>query len=130
MHPTADRAGGPHCGHAQPGHPSLGPAQHIGQLKYTAVPRLAGGSLGIDPVLSVAPVLALAGAALLPLRILPAAARLSTARAPVAGASPPPWPLLTVVRSEGITALVATHDEALIDLADEVIRLEDGRVTS
>jgi putative ABC transport system ATP-binding protein len=37
--------------------------------------------------------------------------------------------LLTVVRSEGITALVATHDEALIDLADEVIRLEDGHLT-
>jgi putative ABC transport system ATP-binding protein len=37
--------------------------------------------------------------------------------------------LLTVVRSEGITALVATHDEALIDLADEVFRLEDGHVT-
>jgi putative ABC transport system ATP-binding protein len=36
--------------------------------------------------------------------------------------------LLTVVRSEGITALVATHDEALIDLADEVLRLEDGRI--
>jgi len=36
--------------------------------------------------------------------------------------------LLTVVRSEGITALVATHDEALIDLADEVVRLEDGHV--
>jgi putative ABC transport system ATP-binding protein len=36
--------------------------------------------------------------------------------------------LLTVVRSEGITALVATHDEALIDLADDVVRLEDGRV--
>jgi putative ABC transport system ATP-binding protein len=38
--------------------------------------------------------------------------------------------LLTVVRSEGITALVATHDEALMDLADEVIRLEDGRVVT
>jgi putative ABC transport system ATP-binding protein len=37
--------------------------------------------------------------------------------------------LLTVVRSESITALVATHDEALIDLADEVLRLEDGHVT-
>ena len=36
--------------------------------------------------------------------------------------------LLTVVRSEGVTALVATHDEALIDLADEVLRLDDGRV--
>jgi putative ABC transport system ATP-binding protein len=38
--------------------------------------------------------------------------------------------LLTVVRSEGITALVATHDEALMDLADEVIRLEDGRIVT
>ena len=37
--------------------------------------------------------------------------------------------LLSVVRSEGVTALVATHDEALIDLADEVVRLEDGHVT-
>ena len=36
--------------------------------------------------------------------------------------------LLSVVRSEGITALVATHDEALIDLADRVISLEDGSV--
>jgi putative ABC transport system ATP-binding protein len=33
-----------------------------------------------------------------------------------------------VVRSEGITALVATHDEALIDLADKVISLGDGSV--
>jgi putative ABC transport system ATP-binding protein len=38
--------------------------------------------------------------------------------------------LLTVVRSEGITALVATHDEALMDLADEVLRLEDGKVVT
>ena len=36
--------------------------------------------------------------------------------------------LLTVVRTEGITALVATHDEALVDLADKVISLEDGAV--
>jgi len=36
--------------------------------------------------------------------------------------------LLTVVRSEGITALVATHDETLTDLADEVLRLEDGMI--
>jgi putative ABC transport system ATP-binding protein len=36
--------------------------------------------------------------------------------------------LLSVVRSEKITALVATHDEALIDLADQVISLEDGSV--
>ena len=38
--------------------------------------------------------------------------------------------LLSVVRSEGITALVATHDEALIDLADKVISLADGTVAS
>ncbi len=38
--------------------------------------------------------------------------------------------LLSVVRSEGITALVATHDEALIDLADTVIVLEDGCVVT
>jgi putative ABC transport system ATP-binding protein len=38
--------------------------------------------------------------------------------------------LLTVVRSEGITALVATHDEALMDLADEVLRLEDGHIVN
>jgi putative ABC transport system ATP-binding protein len=38
--------------------------------------------------------------------------------------------LLTVVRSEGITALVATHDEALMDLADEIIRLEDGQIAN
>ncbi|HEX4398964.1 MAG TPA: ABC transporter ATP-binding protein, partial [Trebonia sp.] len=36
--------------------------------------------------------------------------------------------LRTVVRSEGLTALVATHDPSLADLADVVIRLEDGRV--
>jgi putative ABC transport system ATP-binding protein len=35
-----------------------------------------------------------------------------------------------VVRSEGITALVATHDEALIDLADKVISLGDGSVVA
>ena len=38
--------------------------------------------------------------------------------------------LLSVVRSEGITALVATHDEALIDLADKVMSLEDGSITN
>ena len=35
--------------------------------------------------------------------------------------------LLTVVRSEGITALVATHDAAMVDLADEVVTLQDGK---
>jgi putative ABC transport system ATP-binding protein len=36
--------------------------------------------------------------------------------------------LATVVRSEGVTAVVATHDTALMDLADEVLELEDGRI--
>jgi len=34
--------------------------------------------------------------------------------------------LRTVVRSEGISALVATHDHTLLDLADDVLHLEDG----
>ena len=38
--------------------------------------------------------------------------------------------LLTVVRSEGITALIATHDAAIVDLADEVLTLEDGKMDS
>ena len=36
--------------------------------------------------------------------------------------------LRTVVRSEGLTALVATHDALLTDLADDVLSLEDGRL--
>jgi hypothetical protein len=44
--------------------------------KYSAAPRLSGGGLGVDPVLSAAPAVALAGTALIPLRLLPAAARL------------------------------------------------------
>ena len=44
--------------------------------RYSAAPRLSGSGLGIDPVLALAPALALAGIALLPLRVLPAAARL------------------------------------------------------
>jgi putative ABC transport system ATP-binding protein len=36
--------------------------------------------------------------------------------------------LRAVVRSEGVTALVATHDPALIDIADRVLNLEDGRI--
>jgi putative ABC transport system ATP-binding protein len=36
--------------------------------------------------------------------------------------------LQTVVRSEGITALVATHDTGIVDLADEVLTLEDGKM--
>jgi putative ABC transport system ATP-binding protein len=38
--------------------------------------------------------------------------------------------LRAVVRSEGVTALVATHDPALIDLADSVLNLEDGRIAA
>ena len=36
--------------------------------------------------------------------------------------------LRTVVRSEGITALVATHDAQLTELADDVLTLEDGQL--
>jgi putative ABC transport system ATP-binding protein len=36
--------------------------------------------------------------------------------------------LRSVVRSEGVTALVATHDPALIDLADSVLELKDGTI--
>ena len=36
--------------------------------------------------------------------------------------------LQRLVRSEGVTAIVATHDTALIDLADRVIELHDGQV--
>jgi FtsX-like permease family len=44
--------------------------------RYSALPRLSGGGLGIDPVLTLSPALAIAGTALLPLRLLPATARL------------------------------------------------------
>ncbi|HUN36000.1 MAG TPA: ABC transporter ATP-binding protein [Trebonia sp.] len=36
--------------------------------------------------------------------------------------------LREVVRSEGVTALVATHDPVLIELADSVLNLEDGMI--
>ena len=36
--------------------------------------------------------------------------------------------LRAVVRSERVTALVATHDAALLDLADRVLELSDGEV--
>jgi len=36
--------------------------------------------------------------------------------------------LQQLVRSEGLTAIVATHDTTLIDLADRVIELRDGQV--
>ena len=34
--------------------------------------------------------------------------------------------LRTVVRTEGVTAIVATHDPALLDLADRVLEIHDG----
>jgi putative ABC transport system ATP-binding protein len=36
--------------------------------------------------------------------------------------------LRTVVRAEGVTAVVATHDPALLDLADRVLQLHDGEL--
>ena len=43
---------------------------------YSAVAQPAAGGIGIDPVIAMAPALALAAAAVIPLRLLPAAARL------------------------------------------------------
>ncbi|WP_431998466.1 ABC transporter ATP-binding protein [Streptomyces fungicidicus] len=37
--------------------------------------------------------------------------------------------LRAVVRSEHVTALVATHDTTLLDLADRVLELSDGEIT-
>ncbi|CAM5391004.1 ABC transporter ATP-binding protein OS=Streptomyces alboniger OX=132473 GN=CP975_27085 PE=3 SV=1 [Streptomyces alboniger] len=37
--------------------------------------------------------------------------------------------LRAVVRGQGVTALVATHDAALLDLADRVLELRDGGIT-
>ncbi|MFW6076090.1 MAG: ABC transporter ATP-binding protein, partial [Chloroflexota bacterium] len=34
----------------------------------------------------------------------------------------------SLVRSEGLTAIVATHDPALIDIADRVLELSDGEI--
>ncbi|KUL62783.1 MULTISPECIES: ABC transporter ATP-binding protein [unclassified Streptomyces] len=36
--------------------------------------------------------------------------------------------LRAVVRAQGVTALVATHDAALLDLADRVLELRDGTI--
>jgi putative ABC transport system ATP-binding protein len=36
--------------------------------------------------------------------------------------------LRAVVRSEGVTAITATHDPLIIDLADRVVELRDGRL--
>jgi hypothetical protein len=53
----------------------------VWQLRsYSAVARSASGGLGIDPVLVAAPALALAGVALIPLRLLPALASVADRR--------------------------------------------------
>ena len=36
--------------------------------------------------------------------------------------------LRSVVRSEGVTALIATHDPLIVDMADRVVELRDGRL--
>ncbi len=38
--------------------------------------------------------------------------------------------LRTIVRAEGITTIVATHDPMMLDVADRVVELGDGRVVS
>jgi putative ABC transport system ATP-binding protein len=37
--------------------------------------------------------------------------------------------LVAVVRARGMTALVATHDQSLVDRADRVLSLRDGRIS-
>jgi putative ABC transport system ATP-binding protein len=36
--------------------------------------------------------------------------------------------LRTIVRNEGVTAVIATHDPAMLDVADRVLELRDGRL--
>jgi putative ABC transport system ATP-binding protein len=36
--------------------------------------------------------------------------------------------LRTIVRTEGVTAIVATHDPAMLDVADRIVELHDGRL--
>ena len=36
----------------------------------------------------------------------------------------------TVIRSEGITAVVATHDPLMLDVADRVVELRDGQIAA
>jgi putative ABC transport system ATP-binding protein len=38
--------------------------------------------------------------------------------------------LRSIVRTEGITAIVATHDPLMLDVADRVIELRDGRIVA
>jgi len=36
--------------------------------------------------------------------------------------------LRAIVRSEGLTAVIATHDPSLLDIADRIVELRDGRI--
>ena len=36
--------------------------------------------------------------------------------------------LRSIIRAEGVTAIVATHDAAMLDVADRVVELRDGRL--
>jgi putative ABC transport system ATP-binding protein len=36
--------------------------------------------------------------------------------------------LRSLVREEGVTAIVATHDPVMLDVADRVLDLSDGRL--
>ena len=36
----------------------------------------------------------------------------------------------SLVRTEGVSAIVATHDPLLLDIADTVVELRDGQVVS
>jgi putative ABC transport system ATP-binding protein len=38
--------------------------------------------------------------------------------------------LRQLVRYQGVTAIVATHDPAMLDVADRVVELRDGKVVS
>jgi hypothetical protein len=102
-------------------------AAALWQLRsYSAVPRLAGGGLGVDPVLALAPALALAGIALLPLRALPAAARVAdklSARSRRLGAALASWqvsrrpvragsPVLVVILAVAIGTLMLAQYES------------------
>jgi ABC-type antimicrobial peptide transport system permease subunit len=101
---------------------------------YSAVARPATGSLGIDPVVAVAPALALAGVALIPLRGLPLLARLADratdyqrrlaatmvswqiARRPIRQAGPV---LLVVVATATTTLAVAAYGSWRQSAADQ-----------
>ena len=38
--------------------------------------------------------------------------------------------LRSIVRTEGMTAVVATHDPAMLDVADRVVELHDGSLAA